>query len=140
MLVTNVLSRQTCVCRDKTFVTSILLYKYFSRQFYFFFFFCRDKRRDKRRLLSRQTRICHDKSFIPTKMILVAAPANDIIPTLGTLTLYSLPRAKADIFKTSIPLCLISIEKTASYSQILPLIQLPQPFKRKFRVHPETVT
>ena len=30
--------------------------------------------------LSRQTRVCRDKTFVATKMILVAAPANDIAP------------------------------------------------------------
>ena len=42
-----------CCCCDETFVrTSILL--------------------------SRQTRVCRDKTFVATKMILEAAPANDI--------------------------------------------------------------
>ena len=31
----------------------------------------------KRRVLSRQTRVCRNKTFVATKMILVAAPAND---------------------------------------------------------------
>ena len=54
--------------------------------------FCRDKHdfvatkvlsqlayfcRDKRRVLSRQTRVCSDKTFVATKIILVAAPANN---------------------------------------------------------------
>ena len=33
--------------------------------------------RDKTCLLSRQTRVCRDKTFVVTKMVLVAAPAND---------------------------------------------------------------
>ena len=42
---------------------------FLSRQTYF----CRDKKR----VLSRQTRVCRDETFVVTKMILVAAPAND---------------------------------------------------------------
>ena len=85
------LSRQTYFCRDKTFVatniycdkrnfaykTSLLMSrqtrvatKVLSRQAYF----CRDKRRffATNTCLSRQTKI-----FVSTKMIFVAAPAND---------------------------------------------------------------
>ena len=32
---------------------------------------------DKTHFWLRQTRVCHDKTFVATKMILVAAPAND---------------------------------------------------------------
>ena len=69
-------------------------YEHLSRQAYF----CRDKHkhvfcrhktsvaegkfcRDKRPVFSRQTRVCRDKRVLVwTKMILVAAPANDTIP------------------------------------------------------------
>ena len=34
-------------------------------------------------LLSRQTRNCRDKTFVTTKMILVAAPANDRVSALN---------------------------------------------------------
>ena len=36
-------------------------------------YFCRDKRR----VLLQQTRVCRDKTFVATKIILVAATAND---------------------------------------------------------------
>ena len=53
-------------CRYKRFVaTKICL----SRQTYF----CRDKGS----ILSLQTRVCRDKTFVATKVILVAATAND---------------------------------------------------------------
>ena len=32
---------------------------------------------NKRRVLSWQTRVCHNKTFVMTRMILLAAPAND---------------------------------------------------------------
>ena len=51
--------------RDKSFVATKVL----SRQAYF----CRDKRR----VLSWQARVCRDRTFVATKIILVAAPAND---------------------------------------------------------------
>ena len=55
-------------CRDKImFVTRKVLL----RQAYFC---C-----NKRCVLSRQTRVCCNKAFVATKMILVAAPANDNI-------------------------------------------------------------
>ena len=63
-------------CLDKIMFVAIKLCNMFlatkvlSRQAYF----CHDKRH----VLSRQTRVCRDKSFVATKMILVAAPANDI--------------------------------------------------------------
>ena len=69
-----VLLWQTCVCRDKNklVVTKLfLLRQVLLRQAYFC---C-----DKRCVLSRQTRVCCDKAFVVTKMILVAAPANDNI-------------------------------------------------------------
>ena len=36
--------------------------------------------RDKRRVLSSKIRVCRDRTFVATKMILVAAPANDKPP------------------------------------------------------------
>ena len=53
---TNVFSRNTCFCRDK------------------------------RRVLSRQTRVCSDRTFVAAKIILVAAPANDIVATSTLLS------------------------------------------------------
>ena len=38
---------------------------------------CRDKHNFASLLLSRQIRVCRDKTFVVTKIILVAAPAND---------------------------------------------------------------
>ena len=58
-------------CRDKGFVPQIFVATNtcLSRQAYLC---C-----DKRRVLSRQIHVCRDKSFDATKIILVAAPAND---------------------------------------------------------------
>ena len=75
------LSRQTCVCRDKTCLLSRQKYScvktfvatniILSRQAYF----CRDQRT----VLSRLTRVRRDKSkLVATKNLLLAAPANDI--------------------------------------------------------------
>ena len=78
-------NRHCHACHDRTFVaTSLLL----SRQTRIY--------RDKTRLLSlagsatsiilvatnilsRQMRVCNNKTFVATKIILVAAPANDIV-------------------------------------------------------------
>ena len=52
--------------------------KVLSRQAYF--------GRDKRRVLGRKTRVCDEKTFVATKIILVAAPANDTIQTCQSTT------------------------------------------------------
>ena len=87
-VVTKVLSRQTRACCDKKRLLSQQKYA-LSRQN----LFSRDKHnlvatsillsRQKtcfvvtNTCLSLQTHVCHNKSFVTTKMILVAAPAND---------------------------------------------------------------
>ena len=55
-----------CLSRQ---ITCLSWQRFLARQAYF----CRDKRR----VLSREKRVCGDKTFVTTKMILVAAPAND---------------------------------------------------------------
>ena len=80
------LSRQTNTSRDKIMFVATKVQRYVttkvkSRQAYFW--------RDK-----RETRVCRDKTFVATKMILVAAPANDTVrqshcllsPQYGSLT------------------------------------------------------
>ena len=64
------LSRQKYACRDKTFVVTKLC---LSRQI------CRDETLVAKNVLSQQAYVCRDKRriFVATKMIPVAAPAND---------------------------------------------------------------
>ena len=75
---TNFLSQQTHVCPDKymswqnfccnkhnSFMTKLWLWQAY--------FCCKRKH-----VLSQQTYVCHDKTFVMTKMVLVAAPANNI--------------------------------------------------------------
>ena len=63
------------ICHAKWFVRTKIFYhdkimtKVLSQQGYFC---C-----DKRHVLLRQTHVCRDKTFVVTKIILVAAPAND---------------------------------------------------------------
>ena len=76
---------QKYACHDKTkifVVTSFVVAKIFccdkhnsvaTKLLSWQAYFCRGKRC----VLSQQTRVCRDKTFVMTKMILVAAPAND---------------------------------------------------------------
>ena len=83
---TGLWSRQKYACRDKqVFVATNVLSRQkvlprSSRQA----FFCRDKRP----VLLRQARTFRDRTFVATKMILVAAPANDNRKVLQFLLLF----------------------------------------------------
>ena len=78
------LLQQTCVCHDKTFVATNI---------------CHNKHNfvATRCVLSQQMCVCHDKhvfcgdkTFVATKMMLVAAPANDTVSMTRALSYLSL--------------------------------------------------
>ena len=95
LVTTNLLlSRQRCVCHDKTQLlsrkTHVCHNKYLLQQK-----FCRDKVSTllswqktcfvaTNMCLLRQTHVCCDKTFVATKIILVAAPASDTEPVPST--------------------------------------------------------
>ena len=69
---TSIIFVATNICCDKTFVTTKICLSWQA-------YFCHDKRHvlSKQTCLSWQTCVCHDNTFVTTKMILVAALAND---------------------------------------------------------------
>ena len=98
----RLLWRQNYVCCDKSFVTTNII---LSRQAYFF---------------SRQ-KTCFVKSFVATKMILVAAPANDICEGLVML-LKVLREEPSRCIKTSPMLPKVLREETSRYSRTSPML------------------
>ena len=81
----SLVATKVCLSRQKVFVATNVLSRQkvlprLSRQAYF----CRDKRL----VLLRQARIFGDRTFVATKMILVAAPANDNRKVLQFLLLF----------------------------------------------------